>query len=140
MLACHSTLPGVWIGNHSVDWASKTSLATWCPAWTGTFRMIWEPVKLGPDLPMAVAPVTRMLEAQGADVVIRMGKAKDGPVVTDQGLWLLDATFPNAIADPATLDRALLMTPGVLDHGLFLGMATDVIVGHPSGDVEHLQK
>ena len=78
MLACHSTLPGVWIGNHSVDWASKTSLATWCPAWTGTFRMIWEPVKLGPDLPMAVAPVSPWMPAPNPPILALQLQYDDG--------------------------------------------------------------
>jgi len=88
-------------------------------------------------LPMAVTPVVRTLEEAGATPTLRTAEAKDGPVVTDQGLWILDAQFPDGIAAPDKLDRLLCDRPGVLDHGLFLNMATDVLVGHPDGSADH---
>jgi len=91
-------------------------------------------------VPMAMGPVRRQLESLGANVSLRMGQQKDGPVVTDQGLWILDASFDGGMADPHAVDRALRDTPGVLDHGLFLDMATDVLVGHPDGTVEHRER
>jgi ribose 5-phosphate isomerase A len=91
-------------------------------------------------LPMAVGPVRRALERLGATPTLRMGQAKDGPVLTDQGLWILDATFEGGMDDPAAVARALDAQPGVLDHGLFLGLATDVLVGHLDGHVEHLRR
>jgi ribose 5-phosphate isomerase A len=66
-----------------------------------------------------------------------MGMQKDGPVITDQGFWVIDAHF-EGIDAPDELDRALLATPGVLDHGLFLGLATGALIGQPDGTVEHL--
>lgn len=90
-------------------------------------------------VPMAAAPVLRMLQNRNAEAEIRMGQRKDGPVVTDQGLWVIDARF-DGIADLSALNRALLHQPGVLDHGLFLGLATGVLVGQPNGDVRHLRK
>lgn len=91
-------------------------------------------------VPMAVAPVMDRLRAMGARPELRMGMKKDGPVVTDQGLWVVDAQFDAGISDPAIIDRTLLDTPGVLDHGLFLNMATDVLIGLTTGDVEHLRR
>jgi len=88
-------------------------------------------------LPMAVTPVRRTLEAWGGDTNLRMGGSKDGPTVTDQGLWVVDACFSDGIDAPSELNRALNATPGVLDHGLFLDLATDVLVGHPDGTVDH---
>ncbi|WP_022836509.1 ribose-5-phosphate isomerase RpiA [Salisaeta longa] len=88
-------------------------------------------------LPMAATPVQRRLEALGATVELRMGRGKDGPVVTDQGLWVLDATFPAGIDDAPAVRRALNDQPGVLDHGLFLDLATDVLIGQPDGSVRH---
>jgi len=88
-------------------------------------------------LPMAADPVLRTLRTLGADPALRMGTRKDGPVITDQGFWVIDAHF-EGIDAPAELDRALLSTPGVLDHGLFLGLATDVLIGQPDGAVKHL--
>ena len=92
-------------------------------------------------VPMALAPVTRLLEARGARATeLRSGQGKDGPVVTDQGLWVVDARFAYGIPDPEALAEALDRQPGVLDHGLFLGRATDVLVGRESGDAEHHQR
>ncbi|HYE95679.1 MAG TPA: ribose-5-phosphate isomerase RpiA [Rubricoccaceae bacterium] len=88
-------------------------------------------------LPMAEPAVARALRGLGAEPVLRMGQAKDGPVVTDQGLWLLDARFPEGVGDAVTLDRALHAIPGVLEHGLFVGLATDVLVGEADGTVRH---
>ena len=90
-------------------------------------------------LPMATSPVSRALEQLGANPTLRMAEKKDGPVVTDQGLWIIDARF-DAIPDPAELDGRLNALPGVLGHGLFIGMATDVLVGTSGGDVEHRQR
>ncbi len=87
-------------------------------------------------LPFAAAPVERALRSLGGEPTLRMAEKKDGPVVTDQGFWILDARF-DPIADPAALDAALHAVPGVLDHGLFVGLATDVLVGEPSGEVRH---
>jgi ribose 5-phosphate isomerase A len=88
-------------------------------------------------LPMAATPVMQTLENAGASPELRTAEAKDGPVVSDQGLWILDAHFPDGIAAPHKLDHMLCDRPGVLDHGLFLDAATDVVVGRPDGAVEH---
>lgn len=89
-------------------------------------------------VPMALRPVSRLIERLGGRPELRMGKAKDGPVVTDQGLWVLDAHFPEGLSDPEAVAEALDRCPGVLEHGLFLGMATDVLVACGDGRVEHL--
>ncbi|BBM68637.1 ribose-5-phosphate isomerase RpiA [Rhodothermus marinus] len=91
-------------------------------------------------LPMAAEPVLRQLRRMGAEPVLRMGKCKDGPVVTDQGFWVIDARFPDGIDDPHALAVTLSTMPGVLDHGLFLGLATDVLVGQADGQVRHIRR
>lgn len=90
-------------------------------------------------MPMAVTPVMRAMERLGGRPVLRIGERKDGPVVSDQGFWILDVGF-DGIADPGSLDRAIGSVPGVLDHGLFIGLATDVLVGREDGTVEHLAR
>jgi ribose 5-phosphate isomerase A len=87
-------------------------------------------------LPFAEPAVARALRALGAEPVLRMGQRKDGPVVTDQGFWSLDARF-DGIPSPAGLAGALSALPGVLDHGLFVDLATDVLVGEANGSVLH---
>jgi len=89
-------------------------------------------------LPMAASAVMDRLEALDAVPTLRMGQAKDGPVVTDQGFWIVDATFEDGLDAAGTLANALDGCPGVLDHGLFLGLATQVVVGQPDGSVDVL--
>ncbi len=83
-------------------------------------------------IPVAAPVILRSLEAMNTDASIRMGERKDGPVVTDQGFWVIDAKF-SPIAKPEKLSRTLLEMPGVLDHGLFIDLATEVIIGSESG-------
>lgn len=83
-------------------------------------------------LPIATPVIIRTLQSMGANASLRSGLRKDGPIVTDQGFWVIDAEFAS-IADPAELSRELLCMPGVLDHGLFVGLATEVIIGTESG-------
>ena len=64
------------------------------------------------------------------DVVVRQGR--DGPFRTDGGNTILDASF-GRIDDPEALSNALRRIPGVLEHGLFLGIATMAIVAGPDG-------
>lgn len=79
-------------------------------------------------LPMAVAPVTRALEKMGGSVEMRMGVAKDGPVITDQGNMVLDVTF-KGIDNPADMERDINNIPGVLENGLFVGLTSEVLIG-----------
>ncbi|MEJ2559310.1 MAG: ribose-5-phosphate isomerase A [Anaerolineae bacterium] len=46
---------------------------------------------------------------------------------------MIHCTFPAGIPDPFSLARQLIERPGVLEHGLFLGMATDVVVAGKDG-------
>ena len=79
-------------------------------------------------LPMAVAPVTRALEKLGGKVEMRMGVAKDGPVITDQGNMVLDVTF-DGIDNPAEMEKTINNIPGVLENGLFVGLTSEVLIG-----------
>ncbi len=79
----------------------------------------------------ALAPVRRRLEDLGAVPALR--RAADGsPVQTDQGNPLLDCRFER-IDDPAALDRAIRAIPGVVEHGLFLGVASAAFVAGDHG-------
>ena len=87
-------------------------------------------------LPFAEPAVARALRGLGAEPALRMGQRKDGPVVTDQGLWILDARF-DGVDDAGALGAAIDGVPGVLGHGLFVDLATDVLVGAAGGEVRH---
>jgi ribose 5-phosphate isomerase A len=60
-------------------------------------------------------------------------RAADGHAfVTDGGHWVLDAALER-IAEPAALARRLAAIPGVVEHGLFIGMADTAIIAGPDG-------
>ena len=69
------------------------------------------------------------------DIEMRGGLEK--PLVTDSGHYLLDCHLEQ-IADPEILGEKLKQIPGVVEHGLFIGIATDAVVGHASGQTEVL--
>jgi ribose 5-phosphate isomerase A len=74
------------------------------------------------------------LESLGARVTLRSGP--DGaPFRTDQGNFVLDCAF-GLIEHPAALASRLDARAGVMEHGLFVGMTTDLVVAGPQG-VEH---
>jgi ribose 5-phosphate isomerase A len=56
---------------------------------------------------------------------------------TDEGHYILDCSIPPD-ADLENLDRELKLVPGVVEHGLFLGMAERVLLGQPDGGVQVL--
>lgn len=79
-------------------------------------------------LPMAAVPVMHQLEKLGGKPELRMGVKKDGPVVTDQGNLVIDVKFKQ-IDDPANLEKIINNIPGVLENGLFVGLADIILVG-----------
>lgn len=79
-------------------------------------------------MPVARVPVTRALEKLGGKAELRMGLRKDGPVVTDQGNFIIDVKF-DKIDNPAELEKLINNIPGVLDNGLFVGLANIILVG-----------
>eukprot|EP01027_Heterolobosea_sp_BB2_P001649 GEZU01002468.1.p1 GENE.GEZU01002468.1~~GEZU01002468.1.p1 ORF type:complete len:239 (+),score=60.59 GEZU01002468.1:94-810(+) len=88
-------------------------------------------------VPMAYAPLQkRFRDHLGAKfATLRMaGEKKAGPVVTDNGNFILDVDF-GEIADPADLERKIKMMPGVVDVGLFVGMASRAYFGQDDGSV-----
>jgi ribose 5-phosphate isomerase A len=87
-------------------------------------------------LPFATAFVSRRIEESGGRSILREGKGKVGPIVTDNGNVILDAVF-GLLHSPEKLERELRSIPGVVETGLFVGMADVVYVGKRSG-VERL--
>jgi ribose 5-phosphate isomerase A len=87
------------------------------------------PVEVLPD---AVPVVREGVGSLGGDPTLRAAERKDGPVVTDNGNLVLDCAF-GPIEDPASLSGRLSALPGVLEHGLFVGLADVVLVGGEDG-------
>ena len=84
-------------------------------------------------LPEAIALVSAKIQKLGATVQVRMGApGKDGPVISDSGNLIADASF-GLIKDPKTLANALDSIPGLVGHGLFINLATDVILAGENG-------
>lgn len=81
--------------------------------------------------PFATTPVRRRLEALGAHVQLR--QINDGPFITENRNIILDCTFSQGIGNPAQLDAQLHSIVGVVETGLFLNMAQQVIIGGPAG-------
>jgi len=88
-------------------------------------------------IPLAYVPIMKRLEKLGGKPVLRMAKAKAGPVVSDNGNFIIDVDF-GKIENPSDLNIELLQIPGVVDSGLFLGMASKAYIGLKDGKVEIL--
>lgn len=84
------------------------------------------------------ARVCRALEAAGYRApAVRRRMGAEGPFFTDQGNYVLDLDL-GRIDDPAGLDKSLNAVTGVAETGLFIGLATAVIVGHEDGSAEQI--
>jgi len=81
-------------------------------------------------IPFAIRPVMDQLTAMGCIPVLREGLKKDGPVITDNMNFIIDAKFKK-ITKPEKLEDAIGLIPGVVESGLFCRFTdkTTVIVG-----------
>lgn len=78
----------------------------------------------------AVEKAIAALQRPGS-LTLRLGK--DGHAfVTDGGHWIIDAAL-DRIDDPKAMAHALSGIPGVMEHGLFVGLAHMAIIGGPDG-------
>ena len=87
------------------------------------------PLEVLPDAHSTVATDVRGL---GGTPTLRRAERKDGPVVTDNGNLVVDCEF-GTIANPAELAADLAAVPGVVEHGLFVGLADEIHVGTDDG-------
>ena len=97
----------------------------------GKFPLPVEAVRFG------LAATRTLIGAVATDVgcagEIKLRVAKDGsPFVTDSGNVLFDCSF-SRIDNPEALDQALKRVPGVVENGLFLGIADAAIIAGPEG-------
>jgi ribose 5-phosphate isomerase A len=89
-------------------------------------------------VPFGLAATRRHIVAAAAssgcrgELRLRLKPASETPFVTDGGHNILDCAF-GAIEDPAALAAALQAIPGVVDHGLFIGMARGAILASAGG-------
>ena len=78
-------------------------------------------------LPFAAKLAMSRIEELGGSPQIRQAKMKDGPVITDNGNFVIDADF-GKIEDPGVLGTQLSEIPGVVEHGIFENVDQLVIV------------
>lgn len=82
-------------------------------------------------IPEALAVVEQRLASLGAtSFTLRSGSGKHGPIITERGNLILDAQFSSI---GATLERDIKSIVGVVESGLFIGYAAEVLVAGASG-------
>lgn len=82
-------------------------------------------------LPFAAPLVMRRIEEKGGKPTIREAIKKVGPIITDNGNLIIDAVF-GPIRKPSELETQIKTLPGVVETGLFIGLASIVYLGKPS--------
>nr|XP_010957266.1 PREDICTED: ribose-5-phosphate isomerase [Camelus bactrianus] len=91
-------------------------------------------------IPMAYVPVSRAVTQKfGGVIELRMAVNKAGPVVTDNGNFILDWKF-DRVHKWSEVNTAIKMIPGVVDTGLFINMAERVYFGMQDGSVNMREK
>jgi len=95
----------------------------------GSFKV---PVEV---LPFSLATATAGITKLGGKPLLREGKGKVGAVVTDNGNYIIDVDF-GPIADAEELNQRLKLIPGVIETGLFIGIADIVYLGKKDGIVK----
>lgn len=102
----------------------------------GAFRLPVEVIPFGWQVTQRL--IQDALTGQGlGDRPITRRMQGDQPCLTDEGNFILDLSL-EAIADPARLARSLSDIPGVVEHGLFLGICDLAFIGQPDGNVVRL--
>jgi ribose 5-phosphate isomerase A len=89
-------------------------------------------------LPFALPIVKETIIAMGGRPVVREGKGKLGPTITDNGNAIIDAYF-GEIVNPAELAVKVKMIPGVVETGFFIGL-TDIVYVGTNTEVERFEK
>jgi len=84
-------------------------------------------------LPFARRTVERCISILGGEPKLRDGgDRKDGPLITDNGNFIIDAKF-GAVGDPSALEYELKRIPGVVESGLFINLADTAYLGEERG-------
>lgn len=87
-------------------------------------------------VPMAYVPIkNKILAMYGGDIKLRNAVAKAGPVITDNGNFILDWVFKSQDLDWDKVNTNIKMIPGVVETGLFVNMCQIAYFGQPEGNV-----
>ncbi|WP_047538947.1 ribose-5-phosphate isomerase RpiA [Methylotenera versatilis] len=90
-------------------------------------------------MPMAWKTAKRSLEAIGGVGDLRQNVAKDGLTVTSHGSLVLDMSFDKSISE-AQLNQLINNTPGVVEHGIFCGLASGILIAENGNVTEEYWK
>lgn len=91
-------------------------------------------------VPIAYVPIQQKIVAlYGGEIKLRKAVAKAGPVVTDNGNFILDWIFTNQDLDWNKVSTVIKMIPGVVETGLFVQMCHKAYFGQPEGNVVERQ-
>ncbi|TPX41593.1 ribose-5-phosphate isomerase [Synchytrium endobioticum] len=83
-------------------------------------------------VPLAYVPIMQCLRSLGGNPILRMAVKKAGPVVTDNGNFVIDCDF-GVIDNPHALELSLVQIPGLIVSGLFTNMAEKAYFGMQDG-------
>ncbi|XP_068627881.1 ribose-5-phosphate isomerase [Battus philenor] len=87
-------------------------------------------------IPMAYVPIkNKIITMYGGEIKLRNAVAKAGPVVTDNGNFVLDWIFTNQDLDWDEVNTSIKNIPGVVEIGLFVKMCSKAYFGQPEGNV-----
>ena len=89
-------------------------------------------------VPFARSTVARALARLGCEPALRSSSGRT--YVTDNGNWILDCRFAGGIADVPSTEKRIAAIPGVVESGLFVGLAHVLFVGKPDGTCEVRRK
>lgn len=95
-------------------------------------------------IPVARRPITKALEKLGAHCIIRECEGKDGPLVTDNGNYILDCTWQKNVQgkspiDPAHMEVVINAITGVVENGFFTQKRPLVFFAHADGSVREIE-
>ena len=89
-------------------------------------------------IPMAYVPIMKKLNKLKGKPILRMAQSKAGPLITDNGNFIIDVDF-GIIKNPSELNEKILFIPGVVDTGFFIGMTSKAYIGQKDGKILVLQ-
>ncbi|MHA1584028.1 MAG: ribose 5-phosphate isomerase A, partial [Promethearchaeota archaeon] len=83
---------------------------------------------------LAYVPIMKKIQDLGGSPTLRMAKNKAGPVISDNGNFIIDADF-GIIDDPRMLNLKIRAITGVVETGLFVNMAEKAYFGQEDGSI-----
>lgn len=90
----------------------------------GAFPLPVEVIQFGWEMTI------RRIRQLGCEAAVRSGQ--ENPFITDNGNYIVDCRF-HKIPDPAVLNDQLRRIPGIVETGLFIGMASTAVIGYTDG-------